>query len=199
VKHLIYLGALLLLVSACSQHKPPVSQQQITAWEQHLQRTAKLQNWRITGRVGLYTEDEAWPGDLQWKQQGSQYDMRIIGSLGMGTMRVYSVEGGVVLENSSNPAPQFSARPEMLLKAQFGWEIPVRHLRYWMTGIPSPLVSVAGPMDINPDGYLNSLKQSGWLISFSRYKKTAGYVLPAKVLLEREDLAIKIVIRQWQI
>lgn len=199
MKRLIYPGLLLLFfLSGCSQ-KIIVGPHQQAVWKVHRLQVAQLQNWKITGRVGLYTNDEAWPGDLIWQQQGSQYDLRIIAPLGAGNMRVYSVEGGVLLESSSNPVPYFSAQPETLLKQQFGWEIPVRHLRYWMTGIPSPLVSFRGPVDLNAQGYLNSLKQSGWLVSFQRYKKFAGYALPVKVLLERQDLSIKIVIRKWQI
>lgn len=198
MKHLFYLGTMLVLISACSQPKP-VNQSQKLAWTQHQLQISKLQDWNLNGRVGLYTKDEAWPGDLQWKQKGDQYDMRIIASLGAGSMRVYSVEGGVVLEHSSSAVPHFSATPETLLKEQFGWELPVRHLRYWMKGIPSPFAEVTGVLDLNSRGYLNNLKQAGWAISFSRYKQTAAYILPAKVLLEHEDLSIKIVIRQWTI
>lgn len=198
MKRLLYLASLLIFLNACSQ-QTIVSPYQQAAWDEHRHQLVQLQDWNITGRVGLYTNDEAWPGDILWKQVGSQYDMRIIAPLGAGTLRVHSVEGGVLLEHSSNPTPYFSAEPEALLKKQFGWEMPVRHLRYWMTGIPSPLIPISGPMDLNAQGYLNSLKQSGWLISFKRYKKIAGYTLPVKVLLEHQDLSIKIVIRKWQI
>ena len=199
MKRLSYLVVILMLVSACSQHRKLVNTTQLDAWEQHRQQISKLHDWKITGRVGLYTDDEAWPGEIHWRQFGEQYDMRIIASLGAGTMRVHSVEGGVVLEHSSNPAPHFSPDPEALLKQQLGWQLPIRHLRYWMAGLPSPLVSYTGPLDINTEGQLNSLKQSGWLIQYKRYVKTAGVSLPAKVLMEHPELSIKIVIRKWQI
>ena len=171
----------------------------MAAWEKHQQQVSALQNWDITGRVGLYTNDEAWPGDILWKQKSSQYDMRIIASLGAGNMRVYSVAGGVMLEHSSSPAPYFSSDPASLFKNQFGWTLPVKHLRYWMTGLPSPVVPTEGSLELASSGVISRFQQAGWTIQYQRYKKINGYDLPTKILFEHQDLSIKIVIRKWQI
>lgn len=196
------LSLLLLLVfiaSACSQQKLVATSRQLDAWKARQALLAGLENWKIQGRVGIYTEDEAWPGDLQWTQSRQQYDIRIIGSLGAGTLQVVSVEGGVVLRSSSDASPHFSPDPESLLKNRFGWTLPIRNLRFWMRGVPSPLESLTGQPELDQAGRVKSMEQSGWKISYNGYRKVAGFELPVKILMEHKELSVKVVIRKWQI
>jgi len=190
---------LVVVISGCSKTPIVMTDQLQASWHAHRDNIKKLTDWSIQGKVGLYTPDEAWPGELQWQQNSDQYDVRIIAPLGAGTMRVFSVEGGVVLEHSSEAGQRFSPDPESLLQQQFGWNIPIRHLRYWMVGLPSPLASVKGEFQLDPQGRLQTLSQAGWTINFSRYKPSAGMMLPGKVLMEYEDLSVKVVVRKWQI
>ncbi len=192
-----FLFLLALLLGACSQPMPVPDSGSVQAWKARQSALTALQDWKLKGRVGLYTADEAWPGDIHWQQTGKAYDMRIIAPLGVGNLHVYSVEGGVMLEHSAEPHAYFSADPEILIQKQYGWKLPIRDLRYWMTGLPSPRSSLSGKLDLDQHGRLQSLQQSGWHIIFQRYKKIAGYELPTKVLLEHKDLSVKIVIREW--
>ncbi len=194
-----FLFLLIALLAACARQpivKEDVKQQ---IWQQHQQSLMDLKNWKIQGRVGLYTADEAWPGDLLWQQSAAQYDLRIIAPMGAGSLHIYSVEGGVMLEHSSNAQAHFTANPEALIQQEFGWILPMRNLRYWITGMPSPLENIQGKLDIDAQGRLNTLQQSGWNISFLSYTNMKGFELPQKVLLEHQDLSIKIVVRKWQI
>jgi len=199
MKKLFPLLLLMAMISGCSQAPVVITDQLQASWHAHRDQLMKLNDWSIQGKVGLYTPDEAWPGELQWQQNSDQYDVRIIAPLGAGTLRVFSVEGGVVLEHSSEAGQRFSPDPESLLQQQFGWQIPIRHLRYWMVGLPSPLSTISGDYQLDQQGRLQSLLQSGWKIEFSRYKKTAGMVLPTRVLMEYEDLSVKFIVRKWQI
>jgi len=187
------------LISACAREPLLRESQQLMAWKKHQSMLLALKDWKIQGRVGLYTPDEAWPGDILWSQSEQNYDMRIIAPLGAGTLHVYSVDGGVMLEHSSEPMAQFSPDPEAFIEQKFGWQLPLNSLRYWMTGVPSPQGKLSGTMDLDEQGRLKSLQQSGWNIQFSKYTDVSGYTLPAKVLLEHKDLSVKIVIRKWQI
>ncbi len=199
MSRLLFLLLLIPLFSACTPPMQVPDDVSLQAWKLRQSALMELKDWSLQGRVGLYTEQEAWPGDIHWQQTGTAYDMRIIAPLGSGNLRVYSVEGGVMLENSSEPQPYFSADPEAMIQKQYGWKLPIRNLRYWMTGLPSPLSSLSGKLDLDKLGRLQSLQQSGWQISFQRYKNIAGFDLPTKVLLEHKDLSVKIVIRKWQV
>ena len=48
-------------------------------------------------------------------------------------------------------------------------------------------------------GQLRRLEQSGWTINYQRYQVVDGISLPAKLRLAREDIAVRIVIDQWQL
>ena len=193
----ILTGLFAVVLSGCSQTRPVTVQGE--AWVQHKASILKLDTWTINGRVGVYTEDEAWPGDLIWKQKHKQYDLRIVAPLGAGNLHIYSVHGGVVLESSSSPRPYFSPNADALLKQQFGWVLPLDNLRYWIRGIPHPQSPISGQMEFDQQGHLMVLNQSGWKVSFSRYKKAGVYQLPRKVLLEQQDRSVKIIIRQWKL
>lgn len=188
-----------VLISACAREPLLRDHQQWRLWEKHQAQLLSLKDWKIQGRLGLYTPDEAWPGDVLWSQSGQGYDIRIIAPLGAGSMHIYSVEGGVMLEHSSEPVAQFSPDPEALIAQTFGWQLPVTSLRYWMTGIPSPQGAIEGELDLDEQGRLNSLRQSGWNIQFSKYKSVSGFELPARVQLEHKELSVKIVVRKWLI
>ena len=194
-----YLFVLLFagLLTACSQTKPVT--QPDKAWLQHRNAVLQLNKWTISGRVGVYTEDEAWPGDLIWKQNQKKYDLRIIAPLGAGNLHIFTANGGVILESSSNPRPYFSPDAESLLKQQFGWILPLDNLRYWVRGIPHPISPVSGVMEFDGQGHLQTLNQSGWKVSFARYKKVGPYQLPGKILLEQQERSVKIIIRRWML
>jgi outer membrane lipoprotein LolB len=186
-------------MAACSQVQPTSDPARQLNWERHQQQLLQLDHWQIRGRIGLYTENEAWPGELTWKQSRTDFDVRIIASLGAGSLRLYSRAGGVMLERSSEPQPYFAPDPQVLLKQQTGWDLPIDNLRYWVKGVPSPDAGPPTQSILDAEGRLQSLRQSGWLVSFQRYRQFGEYQLPVKVLLEKQDLSVKLVVRQWQI
>lgn len=188
-----------VLASACSREPLVRDDLKFNAWKTRQAQLLQLVDWKIQGRVGIYTPDEAWPGDIHWSQSAKNYDMRIIAPLGAGSLRIYSVEGGVMLEHSSQPRAQFTADPEATIEQQFGWQLPLNSLRYWMTGVPSPQGTLPAGLALDERGRLLSLQQSGWTVHFSKYKNVSGIELPTKVLLEHQELSVKIVIRKWQI
>lgn len=194
----IVFSAMLLLLAACAR-QPVFQAEALPAWEAHRMKMEQISDWQIEGRVGLYSENEAWPGDLLWQQKGNSYDIRLIAPVAAGNMHIYSVPDGVMFEHSADPEVRFTADPEALIRQTFGWQLPIADLRYWIKGIPSPKSRIAGQINVDEQGRLRELTQSGWKITYQKYVSQADKAMPKKVLLEQADLSIKIVIRKWQI
>jgi len=191
------LSLMLLLLAACARQA--VYQAEISpAWEAHRQMMEAITGWKIKGRVGLYSDNEAWPGDLIWLQTGNSYDIRLIAPVAAGNLHIYSVPNGVMFEHSGDSQVHFTADPEAMIQQTFGWQLPIADLRYWIKGIPSPESSSKGVMTVDELGRLRELAQSGWKISYQNYTTQAGQSMPKKMLLEQADLSIKIFIRNWQ-
>ena len=77
-----------------------------------------------------------------------------------------------------------------------GFEPPLDSLRYWIQGVPDP----ATPTTEMPDaqGYLGSLEQGGWTVTFTAYMQTADGALPQKLTVARGNVRVKLVIDAWR-
>ena len=90
------------------------------------------------------------------------------------------------------------ADTEVLLERQFGWSLPLGGLRHWIGGRADPGRPATSRLDA--DGRLVALAQDGWQIAFERYREVAGAgALPHRVVLERDDLEVRLVIDAWQL
>lgn len=158
---------------------------------------ATLSAWQFNGRVSLTRGEEGWHAGLHWQEQAGSFYLRVSGPLGQGGFQLNGDARGVVLVDADGQT--FAAQDaDTLLVQVTGWELPVSGLRHWIRGLPEP---AAGEAQANRDeaGQLRRLEQSGWTINYERYQVVDGVSLPAKLRLVREDIAVRIVIDQWQL
>jgi len=186
MKSLAVLLAVLLLAGCTTTPAPRSSQS-----------AATLSAWQFNGRVSLTRGEEGWHAGLHWQEQAGTFYLRISGPLGQGGFQLNGDARGVVLVDADGQT--FAAQDaDALLVQVTGWQLPVRGLRYWVRGLPEPAV---GKKQITRDeaGQLRRLEQSGWTINYQRYQLVDGISLPAKLQLAHEDIAVRIVIDQWQL
>lgn len=158
---------------------------------------ATLSVWQFNGRVSLTRGEEGWHAGLHWQEQAGSFYLRVSGPLGQGGFQLNGDARGVVLVDADGQT--FAAQDaDSLLVQVTGWQLPVTGLRHWIRGLPEP---AAGETQATRDdtGQLRRLEQSGWTIDYQRYQVVDGISLPAKLRLAREDIAVRIVIDQWQL
>jgi outer membrane lipoprotein LolB len=68
-------------------------------------------------------------------------------------------------------------------------------LRYWVQGVPDPASPSTETAD--PQGYLGSLVQSDWTVTYGAYMQTADGALPQKVTVERGNVRVRLVLDAW--
>jgi outer membrane lipoprotein LolB len=71
----------------------------------------------------------------------------------------------------------------------------MENLRYWLLGVPNP--AAAFELSRNDQDRAKSLIQAGWSIVYDRYLPVAGDVLPARLVLNRGDVRVRIIIDRW--
>lgn len=125
----------------------------------------------------------------------SQYQIRLSGPLGSGTVMISRSGGAVTLRDG--PKTVTSANAESLLKQQTGIRLPVTNLYYWIRGIPAPGAVQGEKRD--PAGHLTLLKQGGYTIQYLQYTSTAGTLLPTNVKLQGNGIFIKFIIKNWRV
>jgi len=163
-------------------------------------RIAKLRSlssWSIRGRVSIVTGDDGWNGSIRWKQVDSNYDIRIVGPLGQGSIWLQGSPGFVELRSSKNKKSITAIDAESLLYRQMGWKIPVSGMRYWVLGLFGP--GKTDSVKYNKLGLPVEFVQSGWTIRLLRYRKVAGQQIPVKIFLNNDRFRVKMIVKIWKL
>lgn len=177
---------LILLLAGCATTVPLKS----------IRSPADFSEWQLNGRIALTHGDQGWHASLLWQQQADGYQLKVSGPLGQGGFQVAGDEHGVVLVDASGQSSYARDGDALLLQAT-GWRLPVVGLRYWIRGLPVPDVEAIEVYD--EAGKLSHLEQSGWVINYQKYKLVEGAAVPSKMQLARNDVAVKLVISEWQL
>ncbi len=164
MRRLLGLG-LALLLAACTS-APYRAADPEAAWQERRDRLSAIDGWIVTGRVAIRTEEEAWHATLHWVQRHDAFRIRLIAPLGQGTVQIAGDDGRVILRTSENRVYR-AVDAESLLTDTLGWSVPVKGLRFWLTGLDDPY----GPPPerrLDMSGRLEQLDQSGWTSCSSR-------------------------------
>ncbi|WP_227367918.1 lipoprotein insertase outer membrane protein LolB [Halomonas sp. M20] len=195
---LFLLLSLLLLVGCAAQAPTPDAPRQSGDWPAQLEQLKTLESWRLAGKVGLRTANDATSANLDWQQTPFSYRMMISGPFGAGRSTLDGSPGGVTL---TTPDGRFSARtPEQLMQQQLGWSLPISAMDYWVRGLPAP--NAAHEMQADALGFPQQLRQAGWTIDYRDWtwapRLNGGLWLPRRLVMTFDDLRATLVVNQWQ-
>ncbi len=187
---------------ASSKPAPPPAQQPaeeppaLRLADQRQSRFARLRQWKIDGRLGVQHKDEGFSAEMKWLQDGNHFDIRLIDPLGRQVARLMGDDGKVELRTMDGKS--FKARrAENLLEAALGWSFPVQSLFYWVKGIPDPNFLV-WRQEYDDLGRLERLEQNKWRLTISRYQGLGSEYIPRIIRMSRDDLKVKLLIRDWE-
>jgi outer membrane lipoprotein LolB len=155
-----------------------------------------LKAWRMEGRIGVQTSEDAWQANLFWDHDAAQDRLRVSGPLSQGMVSII-VQKDLIYINEGNGVTELSRNPDAKLRERLGFAVPLSSLRYWMLGIPAPGLPY-DPIregDDSPSGF----RQSGWAIRVERFINVGSRTLPQKMLVEGSGVRLKIVTDNWEI
>lgn len=185
-RHRLLIGFVIICLSACSslQQSPPPATP--------LDANQQLQQWQLSGKIGVRDGKQGHTAYLNWRQCGPNYLIRLTGPLGQGAAQLSGNPYFASL-TTSDQQTYTAASPELLLAQHVGWSLPVSQLFYWIRGIPAPEQphQSAGP--------LTAFSQNGWQLSYPRLLTIDNYQLPGKAVAEQAPLKVTLVIKQWQL
>ena len=157
---------------------------------------ATIKDWKFNGRISLTQGEKGWHAGLDWENRADHYRLQVTGPLGQGALQLTGDASGVTLIDS-NARIHTAHDVDVLFSQVTGWDIPVAGMQYWVRGLSAPDGAVRVTLD--PQGRLQQLVQSGWVITYQRYRTIAGSDWPAKLNLVHDDVAVRLVIDQWQL
>lgn len=188
----------LALLSGCASLLPEKQAQPVyEQWENHQHRLTDLNHWQVDGRIFVQTKEDGFSSSIRWQQHDQAYQLRFSAPFGQGIYHLSGEPGKVSIVLPDNTEQQ-AKDPESLIKQTLGFKLPVNGLNYWIRGLPDP-ADPARDIVLDSNERLIDLKQAGWQIHISRYRKILDYFLPEKLTMENRHLKIKMVIKAWDI
>ncbi len=191
---------IILLLGGCStlgtdstQPDPVPLGQRMQLWQQHQIELSAIQDWELSGKLGIRTTERSSSVYLNWKQRGSGYRIRISSVIGQTLALLQGSSQGVALSTADHET-LYASSPEQLLRQKLGWEFPVSSLQYWIKGIPAPGNSEP---QLNDQGLLDQLEQGEWSIRFTRYQKVGDLQLPGRMVVEGPHARLTFIINNW--
>ena len=198
----LFLCVMVTLLAGCAKtlELPAVTDASHEMWQARQLQLAALNQWNIRGRIALFVDDKVYNLGLGWQRQGERSNIKLETSLGQGVIRLKKDSTGVELTTSEGEQIT-GINAQQVLYRSTGLVFPVEGLETWIKGIPHE-ASYYLP-DIDGLGRAMTLGQDGWGINYFDYEKVQlaqlnQAELPQKIYMRRDNLALKIVIDQWQ-
>lgn len=184
-----------LILSSCAT-VPPSEPGVKMPWKKRETTLTKIHSWNLSGKIGVVTAKDSGSANVKWLQQQNSYTLTLFGPLGAGGMTLKGRPGAVSLR-LSNGKTLTAASPEKLLAQNWGFDIPVSYMNYWIRGVPVPSL----PANTKFDQYnrLTSLSQSGYNIQYQGYTKTSSADLPNRISISSSNIKVKIIVYSWQV
>lgn len=194
--HLHLIVLFITLICAGCTHLAPSAPPSNTSWQTREALLSRIQGWQLEGKVGVQTSEDSGSASVQWIKNQGRYSVSLLGPLGSGGLSINGEPGKVVLTMSDGK--KYTANnPESLLAAQWGFNLPLSNLNYWIRGLPVP--NMPAKTQFDNSHRLSDLVQQGWHVQFLSYTQQDNIDLPSKLLITSQHLRAKIIIYSWKI
>ncbi|OGT57823.1 MAG: outer membrane lipoprotein LolB [Gammaproteobacteria bacterium RIFCSPHIGHO2_12_FULL_63_22] len=148
--------------------------------------------WSFSGRLAISTAGNAGNARIEWKQDGTDYDIRLSAPITGQGWRLRQTGGAVSLEGLEGGTRQGTDAEAMLQQAT-GWRIPLSAMASWVRGARSP---GASDLDFDSSGLPATLRQAGWAVEYRGWTDAAT-PLPLRVFASQPDASVRLVIERW--
>jgi outer membrane lipoprotein LolB len=155
-----------------------------------------LKTWRMEGRIGVQTAEDAWQANLFWEHDPHQDRLRVSGPLSQGMISIV-LQKDLIYIDEGDGATQLSRDPDALLRDRLGFAVPLSSLRYWILGVPDS--GQAYTPVYGGDGALSGFRQAGWAIRMDRFMNVGNHVVPQKMQVQGSGVKLKIIADTWDI
>lgn len=141
-------------------------------------------------------EEDGGSGTLRWSQSAGETRLDFHGALGRGAWTLVADDDSARLQLADGRSFQGYDLND-LVESQLGWHVPVDALSWWVRGLEAP--GGTEMRNLGEGGELTDLKQSGWVIEFTRYREQGGVLVPGKMVARQNDKTVKLAVRDWNL
>ncbi len=142
----------------------------------------------------MVTQKQGFSGGIDWSHELVNDNIEVFSPLGGKVADIAKTPTEVTLTTQEGHSIKANDA-ESLTEATLGWRLPLVGLSDWALGKPTKSKIDASTWD--EQGYLTTLKQDGWDISYENYAENNGYFLPSKIVLKSEKVNLKLLVEKW--
>ena len=163
-------------------------------YAERMARIASASRWTLRGRISVDTGEDAFQGRFNWRQNDDEMRLVIRGPLGAGAVEIRGARDALTVRARGET---WELRdPETELSELLGWWMPVESLRYWLLGTPDQRFAQTSTVD--ESGLLTTLEQRAWELEYLRYGLADDVLIPRRIELVHEPLALDVTIDDWR-
>lgn len=189
-------GLAVLLVAACAPVpvRKPGTPGQLAAQASRERQLAAQPDWSLEARFAASDGRSGGSGSLDWQQRGEQFRFTLRAPITGKTVQLQGGPGGVVLTGLGH-GPVAGRDADAVLKREFGWDVPVRDLAWWVRGLRSP--GHPAVLTFGANGLPATLDQEGWHVEYRDWYEDRSPPLPRKVFASRDPYSVRLMVQEW--
>jgi len=155
----------------------------------------KANHWKLNARVAIRLPKESHTASLNWQKDNKTFDFYLSGAFGVTIAHIIQGKKQASLEVAKSEK-LYHEDIEFLVHNTLGWSFPIHQLSYWIKGLPSG--NDREKITLDSFDRIEHISFEEWEISFSKYKKYHGFILPKIITAKHPNLTLKIVAKKWQ-
>ncbi|TAN05292.1 MAG: outer membrane lipoprotein LolB [Rhodanobacteraceae bacterium] len=185
-----------LLLAACApvqvRHSGTAAQLAAQAARERL--LGAQPDWSIAGRFAASDGHHGGSGSLEWLQAGLEYRFTLRAPITGKTLQLDGGPGGAVLRGVGKHALSGEDAKDVL-NAEFGWDVPVADLAWWVRGLRAP--GRPAVLTFGANGLPATLDQDGWHVDYRAWYAERDPPLPRTVYASRDPFTVRVLIERW--
>jgi len=183
----------LLLAGCTGAIRPDADPRQAQArWQERRPDLERIEQFTLVGRV---SSGFGLKGDLRWKQTANErFEVRMAGPFGMRAVSLTGDPG--LVEVRAGDTVEYTDDPEAWVHKRLGWTFPLRGLRWWVLGLPSP--HSPATLEFDDHGRITALEQDGWHLQYAEYRAAGERELPRLLDAGNGQVKIRLLADRWE-
>ena len=151
-------------------------------------------DWSLSGRIAISDGKDGGSGRIDWKQHGTDFDIRLSAPVTRQSWRLVREGASVRLEGLEGGTIE-GADAQALLYQALGWLVPVDALAAWARGARQN--SDSAQLQFGADGLPALLSEDDWAVEYRAWDAGADPPRPKKVFASQGDSRVRLSVDSW--
>ncbi len=151
-------------------------------------------DWSLSGRIAISDGKDGGSGRIDWKQRGSDFDIRLSAPVTRQSWRLVREGANVRLEGLEGGTLE-GTDAEALLYQALGWLVPVDALASWARGARAD--ASTAQLQFGVDGLPSLLTEDNWSVDYRAWDAGSDPPRPKKVFASQGDAKVRLSVDNW--